>query len=55
MCELASLRHTVLYGSPSALPICDDPQGIYLTLLEIGLALRHLHSRRLVHRGGGGG
>ncbi len=26
-------------------------QGVYLTLLEIALALRHLHSRRLVHRG----
>ncbi|KAG2488502.1 hypothetical protein HYH03_013005 [Edaphochlamys debaryana] len=27
-----------------------DMQGIYLTLLEIALALRHLHSKRLVHR-----
>ncbi|GLI61804.1 hypothetical protein VaNZ11_004307 [Volvox africanus] len=27
-----------------------DLEGIYLTLLEISLALRHLHSRRLVHR-----
>ncbi|KAG2486613.1 hypothetical protein HYH03_014781 [Edaphochlamys debaryana] len=27
-----------------------DMRGIYLTLLEMALALRHLHSRRLVHR-----
>ncbi|GLI70650.1 hypothetical protein VaNZ11_015584 [Volvox africanus] len=27
-----------------------DLKGVYLTLLEIALALRHLHSRRLVHR-----
>ena len=29
----------------------NNAQGVYLTLLEIALALRHLHSRRLVHRG----
>ncbi|GLC72288.1 hypothetical protein PLESTF_001228000 [Pleodorina starrii] len=27
-----------------------DMRGVYLTLLEIALALKHLHSRRLVHR-----
>ncbi|GIL68749.1 hypothetical protein Vafri_21992, partial [Volvox africanus] len=27
-----------------------DMKGVYLTLLEIALALKHLHSRRLVHR-----
>ncbi|GLI65304.1 hypothetical protein VaNZ11_008846, partial [Volvox africanus] len=27
-----------------------DMKGVYLTILEIALALRHLHSRRLVHR-----
>ncbi|GIL68766.1 hypothetical protein Vafri_22007 [Volvox africanus] len=27
-----------------------EMKGVYLTLLEIALALKHLHSRRLVHR-----
>ncbi|KAG2429661.1 hypothetical protein HYH02_013999 [Chlamydomonas schloesseri] len=27
-----------------------DMHGVYLTLLEVALALRHMHSRRLVHR-----
>ncbi|KAG2454555.1 hypothetical protein HYH02_000400 [Chlamydomonas schloesseri] len=36
---------------PAALLAAEmDMKGVYLTLLEIALALRHLHSRRLVHR-----
>ncbi|GIL42447.1 hypothetical protein Vafri_417 [Volvox africanus] len=43
-------------GATEAAPIAGgsrmaiDLKGVYLTLLEIALALRHLHSRRLVHR-----
>ncbi|GIM11767.1 hypothetical protein Vretimale_15231 [Volvox reticuliferus] len=37
-------------GVPSEGFMVLDFEGVYLTLLEIALALRHLHSRRLVHR-----
>lgn len=35
-------------------PACPALVPLYTSLLEVALALRHLHSRRLVHCGGCG-
>jgi hypothetical protein len=32
-------------------PCARPPQDVYLTLLDVAVALRHLHSLHLVHRG----
>ncbi|KAG2483537.1 hypothetical protein HYH03_017591 [Edaphochlamys debaryana] len=45
-----SLRGGREEAAPSAPPAAIDMRGVYLTLLEVALALRHLHSKRLVHR-----
>ncbi|GIL57743.1 hypothetical protein Vafri_12889 [Volvox africanus] len=48
LCDCGSLADVL---SDHSFPnVIYRPAGVYLTLLEIALALKHLHSRRLVHR-----
>ncbi|GFR39804.1 hypothetical protein Agub_g292 [Astrephomene gubernaculifera] len=43
-------RSPVVPASPGRLPFMYDMKGVYMTLLDVALALRHLHSLNLVHR-----
>eukprot|EP00198_Chlamydomonas_reinhardtii_P008245 XP_001697582.1 predicted protein [Chlamydomonas reinhardtii] len=48
--QRAMLRNAMELAVLRSVSHVNIVQGVYLTLLEIALALRHLHSRRLVHR-----
>ncbi|GIL89396.1 hypothetical protein Vretimale_18715 [Volvox reticuliferus] len=48
-CDAGSLKHAVKRGCFRATGSRPNMQALYTTLMEIALALRHLHALRLVH------
>ncbi|GLC37086.1 hypothetical protein PLESTB_001393200 [Pleodorina starrii] len=48
-CDAGSLKHAVKHGCFRTAGSRPNMQALYTTLMEIALALRHLHALRLVH------